>query len=99
MDGVNEPDENGKISNFLDTDRKKKNLWAKVAKLAKPQGRRWHCTLKLTYIVSVKIKTLGKKYLGQPTGPTQINHFLPDSVLTHPFCHLYVCVLAGLVVH
>ncbi|MFS7890198.1 hypothetical protein Hanom_Chr00s000008g01615921 [Helianthus anomalus] len=37
MDGVNEPDENGKISKLLDTDAKKTNLWTKVAKLAKPQ--------------------------------------------------------------
>ncbi|KAF5754129.1 hypothetical protein HanXRQr2_Chr17g0787771 [Helianthus annuus] len=36
MDGVNEPNENGKVS----------NLWTKVAKLAKPQGRKWHFTLK-----------------------------------------------------
>ncbi|MFS7925128.1 hypothetical protein Hanom_Chr04g00280901 [Helianthus anomalus] len=34
MDGVNQPDENGKIS----------NLWTKVAKLTKPQGRKWHFT-------------------------------------------------------
>ncbi|MFS7927205.1 putative ubiquitin-conjugating enzyme E2, ubiquitin-conjugating enzyme/RWD [Helianthus anomalus] len=45
MDGVNGLDENGKISNFLDPDARKTNLWVKVAKLAKPQGRKWHFTL------------------------------------------------------
>ncbi|MFS7908837.1 hypothetical protein Hanom_Chr01g00087761 [Helianthus anomalus] len=44
MNGVNEPDENVKISNLLDPDAKKTNLWTKVAKLAKPQGRKWHFT-------------------------------------------------------
>ncbi|MFS7925137.1 hypothetical protein Hanom_Chr04g00281011 [Helianthus anomalus] len=45
MDGVNEPDENGKISNLLDPDARKTNLWTKVAKLAKPQRRKRHFTL------------------------------------------------------
>ncbi|MFS8025669.1 hypothetical protein Hanom_Chr16g01477831 [Helianthus anomalus] len=47
MDGVYESDENGKISNLSDPNVKKKtNLWMKAAKLAKPQGRKWHFTLK-----------------------------------------------------
>ncbi|MFS8028766.1 hypothetical protein Hanom_Chr16g01514321 [Helianthus anomalus] len=46
MDGVNEQDENGKISNLLDPDAKNTNLWTKVAKLDKPQRRKWHFTLK-----------------------------------------------------
>ncbi|MFS7942105.1 hypothetical protein Hanom_Chr06g00484171 [Helianthus anomalus] len=44
MDGVNEPDKNGKISNLLDPDAKKTNLWTKFAKLAKPHERKWHFT-------------------------------------------------------
>ncbi|MFS8033394.1 hypothetical protein Hanom_Chr17g01569061 [Helianthus anomalus] len=39
MDGVNEPEKNGKIS----------NLWAKVAKLAKPKERKWHFYAKVNY--------------------------------------------------
>ncbi|MFS7898831.1 hypothetical protein Hanom_Chr12g01069501 [Helianthus anomalus] len=46
MDGVNERDENGKILNLLDLEAEKTNLWTKVAKLAKPQGRKWHFTQK-----------------------------------------------------
>ncbi|MFS7924792.1 hypothetical protein Hanom_Chr03g00276821 [Helianthus anomalus] len=46
MDVVNKPDENDKITNFLDPDAKK-NIWTKVTKLAKPQGRKWHFTLVL----------------------------------------------------
>ncbi|MFS7956609.1 hypothetical protein Hanom_Chr07g00656601 [Helianthus anomalus] len=45
MDGVDMPDESGKISNLLDPDAEKQNIWTKVAKLAKPQGRKWHFTL------------------------------------------------------
>ncbi|MFS7996254.1 hypothetical protein Hanom_Chr12g01127801 [Helianthus anomalus] len=45
MDRDNEPDENGKISKLLDPNAKKTNLWMKVAKQAKPQGRKWHFTL------------------------------------------------------
>ncbi|MFS7971374.1 hypothetical protein Hanom_Chr09g00831971 [Helianthus anomalus] len=45
MDGVNELDENGKISNLLDPNAEKINLWTKVTKLAKPLGRKWHFTL------------------------------------------------------
>ncbi|MFS7962200.1 hypothetical protein Hanom_Chr08g00723871 [Helianthus anomalus] len=44
MDRVKEPAENGKIPNLLDPDAKKTNLWTKVAKLAKPRGRKWHFT-------------------------------------------------------
>ncbi|MFS7890416.1 hypothetical protein Hanom_Chr00s000057g01618761 [Helianthus anomalus] len=44
MDGVNVLDENGKILNLLDSDSEKTSLWTKVAKLAKPQGRKWHFT-------------------------------------------------------
>ncbi|MFS7934885.1 hypothetical protein Hanom_Chr05g00396871 [Helianthus anomalus] len=47
MDGVNEPDVNGKISNLFGFKYGKTNLWTKVAKLAKPQGRKWHFTQKL----------------------------------------------------
>ncbi|MFS8030688.1 hypothetical protein Hanom_Chr17g01537011 [Helianthus anomalus] len=48
MDGVNEPGENGKIS----------NLWTIVAKLAKPQGQKWHFTLnnKIQFFVPVVFK-------------------------------------------
>ncbi|MFS7959213.1 hypothetical protein Hanom_Chr08g00687951 [Helianthus anomalus] len=56
MDGVNEVDENGKISNLLDPDAEKTNLWTKIAKLAKPQGRKWHFTLKLDIIDGRKQK-------------------------------------------
>ncbi|MFS7916024.1 hypothetical protein Hanom_Chr02g00172241 [Helianthus anomalus] len=43
MDGFNDLDENGKI--YLFGSRcEKTNLWTKVAKLAKPQGRKWHFT-------------------------------------------------------
>ncbi|MFS7890194.1 hypothetical protein Hanom_Chr00s000008g01615871 [Helianthus anomalus] len=45
MDGVNELDENGKISKLLDPDAEKTNLWTKVTKLAKPQEQKWHFTL------------------------------------------------------
>ncbi|MFS7984952.1 hypothetical protein Hanom_Chr11g00992701 [Helianthus anomalus] len=44
MDAFNEPYESGKILNLLDTDAEKTNLWTKVAKLTKPQGRKWHFT-------------------------------------------------------
>ncbi|MFS7940215.1 hypothetical protein Hanom_Chr05g00461711 [Helianthus anomalus] len=37
MDGSNEPDENGKISNLLDPNAKKQTF----GRLAKPQGRKW----------------------------------------------------------
>ncbi|MFS7956875.1 hypothetical protein Hanom_Chr07g00659731 [Helianthus anomalus] len=52
MDGVNDLDENGKISNLLDPDVKKTNLWTKVAKLAKPQGTKmaFYSILRLRYI-------------------------------------------------
>ncbi|MFS7928075.1 hypothetical protein Hanom_Chr04g00316631 [Helianthus anomalus] len=53
MDGVNEPDENGKISNLLDLDAGNTNLWTKVAKLAKPQGRKRQFTLFLNGIDKV----------------------------------------------
>ncbi|MFS7927297.1 putative tetratricopeptide-like helical domain superfamily [Helianthus anomalus] len=43
MDGVNKLDGNGKISDLLDPSEKT-NLWTKVAKLAKPQGQKWHFT-------------------------------------------------------
>ncbi|MFS8031971.1 hypothetical protein Hanom_Chr17g01552191 [Helianthus anomalus] len=42
MDGVNEQDENGKISNLFDPDAEKTNIWTKVAKPAKSPGRKWH---------------------------------------------------------
>ncbi|MFS7957299.1 hypothetical protein Hanom_Chr07g00664711 [Helianthus anomalus] len=50
MDGANEPDENGKISNLMDPDAETQitNLWTKVARMAKPQGRKWHFTLVFT---------------------------------------------------
>ncbi|MFS7933092.1 hypothetical protein Hanom_Chr04g00375701 [Helianthus anomalus] len=44
MDGVNEPNENGKISNLWDPDAEKQTL-RQVANLAKPQGQKWHFTL------------------------------------------------------
>ncbi|MFS8031165.1 hypothetical protein Hanom_Chr17g01542531 [Helianthus anomalus] len=40
-------DENSKISNLMDPDAEKTNLWTKVTKLAKPRGRKWHFTRKL----------------------------------------------------
>ncbi|MFS7916413.1 hypothetical protein Hanom_Chr02g00176841 [Helianthus anomalus] len=50
MDGVNELDENGKFSNLLDPNAEKQTFGRKFAKLAKPQGRKWHFTLKLDII-------------------------------------------------
>ncbi|MFS7993891.1 hypothetical protein Hanom_Chr12g01099431 [Helianthus anomalus] len=44
MDGVNKMDENSNISNLLDPDAKNRP-WTKVAKMAKPQGQKWHFTL------------------------------------------------------
>ncbi|KAM0060881.1 hypothetical protein Hdeb2414_s0004g00129371 [Helianthus debilis subsp. tardiflorus] len=35
-----------------DPDAKKTNLWMKVAKLAKPQGQKWHLILIFIYNVS-----------------------------------------------
>ncbi|MFS7915798.1 hypothetical protein Hanom_Chr02g00169511 [Helianthus anomalus] len=49
MDGVNEPDVNGKISNLLYPDAEKTNLWTKVAKLAKPHRRKRHFTHYFTF--------------------------------------------------
>ncbi|MFS8027006.1 hypothetical protein Hanom_Chr16g01493391 [Helianthus anomalus] len=47
MDGVNERDENGKISNLLDPNTEKETFGRKSQKLAKPQERKWHFTLKI----------------------------------------------------
>ncbi|MFS7904036.1 hypothetical protein Hanom_Chr01g00031151 [Helianthus anomalus] len=57
MNGVNEPDENGKISNLLDPDAEKTNIWTKVAKLTKPQGRKWHFTLDF-FLNQIQVITL-----------------------------------------
>ncbi|MFS8027188.1 hypothetical protein Hanom_Chr16g01495671 [Helianthus anomalus] len=45
MDGVKESDENGKDFKPFGSRCEKTNLWTKGAKLAKPQGRKWHFTL------------------------------------------------------
>ncbi|MFS7931845.1 hypothetical protein Hanom_Chr04g00360821 [Helianthus anomalus] len=60
MDGVNKPDENGKISNLLDPDAKKQTFGRKsqnwpnlrdiIIILSKPQGRKWHFTLNKYYL-------------------------------------------------
>ncbi|MFS7957507.1 hypothetical protein Hanom_Chr07g00667151 [Helianthus anomalus] len=58
MDGVNELDENSKIPILLDSNAKKTNLWTKVAKVAKPHGRKWHFTL-LFFLVTTRSRTSG----------------------------------------
>ncbi|MFS8015837.1 hypothetical protein Hanom_Chr15g01361441 [Helianthus anomalus] len=66
MDGVNESDENGKISNHLDLDVKKTHLWMKVVKVTKPQRRKWHFTQlrsKLTTISLQSIPTVSARTL------------------------------------
>ncbi|MFS7891590.1 hypothetical protein Hanom_Chr00s000326g01637481 [Helianthus anomalus] len=45
MDRVNEPDENGKISNLLNPYAEKTNLWTKVTK--------WHFTLLFIHITHI----------------------------------------------
>ncbi|MFS7941818.1 hypothetical protein Hanom_Chr06g00480851 [Helianthus anomalus] len=46
MDGVNEPDENDKISNLLDPDAKKNKPLDESRKTSQTQGRKWHFTRK-----------------------------------------------------
>ncbi|MFS7916061.1 hypothetical protein Hanom_Chr02g00172671 [Helianthus anomalus] len=46
MDEVNEPDENGKDFKPFGPRCGKTNFWMKVAKLARPQGRKWQFTRK-----------------------------------------------------
>ncbi|MFS7984816.1 hypothetical protein Hanom_Chr11g00991091 [Helianthus anomalus] len=71
MDGVNEPDEDGKISNLLDPDAEKQTFGRNSQKLAIPQGRKWHFTLnrlnkhEVTRIPSVHKHAHGQQKLYQ----------------------------------